>query len=308
MPLDPQAKTVLDQLATLKRPPMQTLTPAEARAQTLAAPRAPGPQVHRVAGGKVPGPGGDIPVRTYTPAGRGPFPGLVYFHGGGWVICNLDTHDGTVRHIVDRAGCVAVSVDYRLAPEHRFPAGPEDCYAATKYVAEHAGELNIDPKRIAIAGDSAGGNLTAVVALMARDRGGPALVHQVMLYPVIDRNYQTRSYQDNASGYLLTKEMMVWFWDLYLRSPADASHPYAAPIKAADLRGVAPATIITAEFDPLRDEGEAYARRLQQAGVPTVCTRYDGMIHGFFGMVEAMDRSRQAMQQVAAALKRAYGT
>lgn len=306
MPLDPQARTVLDQLAALGRPPMERLTPAQARAQIEAAPRPPGPEVHKVEDRKIPGPAGQVPVRVYTPGGPGPFGALVWFHGGGWVIGSISTTEGAVRHLVDQASCVAVSVDSRLAPEHKFPAAADDCYAATQWVFKNAASINVDPRRMAVGGDSAGGNLAAVAAVMARDRGGPPLSLQLLAYPVIERNFNRPSYRENAEGYLLTKAMMAWFWDQYLRSAADARHPYAAPIKAADLRGVAPALVLTAEFDPLRDEGEAYAQRLKEAGVPTTCTRYAGMIHGFFGMFTALDKSRQAIGQASDALKAAF--
>ena len=308
MPLDPQARTVLDQMAALGVPAMNTLAPEVARANVEAAPRPQGPEVHRVEDQSFPGPAGDVPVRVYTPEGAGPFPALVWFHGGGWVIGSPSMSDATMRIIANEVGCVAVSVDYRLAPESKFPAAADDCYAATKWVADSAAALNVNGGKIAVGGDSAGGNLAAVVSLMARDKGGPPLSLQVLVYPVIDRDYSRPSYRENAEGYLLSKEMMVWFWDLYLRNEADASNPYAAPIKAADLTGVAPALVITAEFDPLRDEGEAYGQRLADAGVPTVCSRYDGMIHGFFGMVEAIDRSRVASKEASDALKRAFAS
>ncbi|MEE9284344.1 MAG: alpha/beta hydrolase [Dehalococcoidia bacterium] len=306
MPLDPQARTILDQLAALGAPPMETLAPEVARANAEAAPRPTGPEVHRVEERTFPGPDGDLPVRVYTPEGSGPFPALVWFHGGGWVIGSPNISDASMRIITNEVGCVVVSVDYRLAPESKFPAAADDCYAATRWVANSSSALNVDGRRIAVGGDSAGGNLAAAVALMARDKGGPALAHQVLVYPVIDREFTTPSYQDNGEGYLLSKPMMAWFWDLYLRDDADASNPYAAPIKATDLKGVAPALIITAEFDPLRDEGEAYGQRLSEAGVPTVCSRYDGMIHGFFGMIEAIDRSREAIKEASTTLKRAF--
>ena len=306
MPLHPDARKHLDMLKALNAPPMHTLPPAVARANIEKAPRPKGPDVHKVEDTTIPGPAGKIPVRIYTPAGKGPFPVLVWFHGGGWVIGSPSMVDHAIRHVVNKAGCICVSVDYRLAPEHKFPAAADDCYAATKWVAENGKKINADPSHIAVGGDSAGGNLSAVVALMARDRGGPKLVHQVMLYPVIENNFNTKSYQDNATGYLLSRDMMVWFWDLYLNKPKEASHAYVAPIRAADLRGVAPALIVTAEFDPLRDEGEAYGKRLKEFGVPTVVKRYDGMIHGFFGMYETISASNDLINQVSDALKQAF--
>lgn len=256
----------------------------------------------------IPGPGPDIPVRIYTPAGPGPFPILAWFHGGGWVVGDLDSADGTARQLTVGANCVTVSVDYRLAPETKFPGASDDCYAATVWAAQHAAELNGDAARLAVGGDSAGGNLAAAVSLMARDRQGPALAFQLLVYPVTDRNFTTASYTDNAEGYLLSKASMEWYWDHYLSDPADASNPYAAPLQATDLSSLPPALVITAEYDPLCDEGEAYGARLKTAGIPTVCTRYDGMIHGFFGMWAALDKGKLAIDEASIALRKAFGT
>src|SRR5262249_5257951 len=219
-----------------------------------------------------------------TPAGDGPLPLLMYFHGGGWVIGDLDTCEGICRSLANGAGCIVVAVDYRLAPEHRYPAAAEDCYAATAWAAEHARELGGDSRRIAVGGDSAGGTLTTVVALMARDRGGPPLGHQLMVYPVTEHSYETASYRDFADGYLLNLELMTYFWNQYLGGASDGLDRYASPLRAPDLRGLPPALVITAEFDPLRDEGEAYAARLREAGVPVTLSRYDGVFHAFFSM------------------------
>jgi acetyl esterase len=200
-----------------------------------------------------------------------------------------------------------VSVDYRLAPEHKVPAAPEDTYAATKWVAENAASLNADPVRIAIGGDSAGGNLTAVTAQMARDAGGPRLAFQLLVYPVTDGACDTASYRDNADGYLLTNDLMQWFWNHYVRSAADRQNPMASPLRTRNLRGLPPALVQTAEFDPLRDEGEAYAARLKEAGVPATLTRYDGMIHGFFGLESMIDKAKTAINEAATALHAAFG-
>ena len=231
----------------------------------------------------------------------------MYFHGGGWVIGSLETHDGTCRELAAGAGCVVVSVDYRLAPEHRYPAAAEDCYAATRWCAEHAAELAIDARRIAVGGDSAGGNLAAVVAQMARDRGGPGLVLQLLVYPVTDHDFGTASYRDNAAGYLLTAADMRWFWGHYLGDDtARGAEPYASPLRAASLAGLPPALVITAELDPLRDEGEAYARALEAAGVAAKLHRYDGMIHGFFGMSAIMDQAVAAVREATGTLRFAF--
>ena len=306
MPLDPQAKTLLDRLASMGGPAIGELTPVQARANAEARPREPGPEVARVEDRCIPGPDGEIPVRVYTPTGAGPFPVLVWFHGGGWVVGSIDGTDGTCRHLANGAGCVVVSVGYQLAPEAKFPAPAEDCYAATSWVADNSAALNTDPQRSAVGGSSAGGNLAAVVALMARDRGGPLLVHQLLVYPVTERNFDTESYRENGEGYGLSRESMAWYWDLYLRDDADAEDPYAAPMMAQDLSGLPPALVITAEFDPLRDEGESYARRLREAGVPTTCTRYEGMIHAFFNSPGALDKAQAAIEEASSALTTAF--
>jgi acetyl esterase len=244
-----------------------------------------------------------MPTRIYMPYGTGPFPVLVYLHGGGWVIGDLEAYDATCRALTNAAGCLVVAMEYRLAPEHKFPAAPEDCYAATCWVAANAAAIGGDPRRIAVGGDSAGGNLAAVVAQMARDRGGPALVYQLLVYPVTNYGYDTASYEENAEGYLLTRNAMVWFWNHYLRSAADGNNPLASPLRASDLRDLPPAMVLTAEFDPLRDEGEAYAMRLQEAGVPVTLKRYTGTIHGFFSLDAVLDQGKQAMADAAAALR-----
>jgi acetyl esterase len=306
MPLDPQAQHVLNQLAALGLPPNHTVSPEQARANARLRPRAPGPEVAKVEDRKIPGPGIEIPVRIYTPFGPGPFPVLLWFHGGGWVIGDLDSADGTARHLTAGAGCVTVSVDYRLAPETKFPGAADDCYAATVWAAQHAARLNGDPSRIAVGGDSAGGNLAAAVSLMARDRGLPPLVFQLLVYPVTERDFATDSYQRCADGYLLSRDSMKWYWDHYLSTPADAANSYAAPMQAKDVRNLPAALVITAEYDPLCDEGEAYAQRLKEAGVSTMCSRYDGMIHGFFGMSAVLDKGKQAIDEASRSLLQAF--
>jgi acetyl esterase len=245
-------------------------------------------------------------VRIYTPAGTGPFPLLVWFHGGGWVLGDLDSADPTARHLAVGAGCVVVSVDYRLAPETKFPGAADDCYAATQWTVQHAAAMHGDPDRIAVGGDSAGGNLAAAVSLMARDRRGPSLAFQLLVYPVTHCNFTTSSYQSFAEGYMLTRTSMQWYWNHYLQDVADANNPYAAPLVARDLSGLPPALVITAECDPLCDEGAAYAQRLKEAGVPTTYSCYDGMIHGFFGMPAALDKGRLAVAEASAALQKAF--
>src|SRR5438874_6338251 len=310
MPLDPEAKMLLEQMTTVVRP-FDELSVEEARAAiaTLSAAAGEGEAVARVENRTVPGPRGEIPVRVYTPEGRAPFPVLVYFHGGGWVIGSLETHDGICRHLANAAGAVVVSVDYRLAPEHPFPASGEDAYAATRWVAANAAAIGGDPRHIAVGGDSAGGNLAAVVPLMARDRGGPPLVFQLLVYPVTDvPSAKTASYRENAEGYFLTAKMMHWFWNHYCGKNPDLSDPYLCPLRAKDLKRLPPALVVTAEFDPLRDEGEAYAARLREAGVAATAKRYPGMIHGFFGMGALLAQGRVATKEAAEALRAAFGT
>jgi len=305
MPLDSQAQGFLEQLAAAGAPPLHELSVAEARQVLVALFGTQGePEpVGAVEERTIPGAGGEMLTRIYRPYGTGPFPVLVYFHGGGWVIGDLEAYDATCRALTNAAGCLVVAMEYRLAPEHKFPAAPEDCYAATCWVAANAAAIGGDPGRIAVGGDSAGGNLTAVVAQMARDHGGPALVYQLLVYPVTNYGYDTASYRENADGYLLTRDAMVWFWDHYLRSAADGNNPLASPLRANDLRGLPPAMLLTAEFDPLRDEGEAYAMRLQEAGVPVTLKRYAGTIHGFFSLGAVLDQGKQAMADAAAALR-----
>jgi acetyl esterase len=307
MPLDPQVKAFLEQAVALGLPPTHTLTPEAARAQMLAARAAQtGEPVAKVQDLTVPGPGGDIPIRVYTPEGAAPFGALVFIHGGGWVLGSVDGSDPTCRQLVNRAGCVVVSVEYRLAPEVKFPAPLDDCYAATRWVAENAATIGVDPERIAVGGVSAGGNLAAAVTLMARDRGGPALVHQMLVVPVTDRSFTTASYAENGEGYGLTKDSMEWYWNHYLTGEADARNPYAAPLLAESLRGLPPAQVITSEFDPLRDEGKAYADRLQEAGVPVSYICCEGMVHGSFSMAAMFEGGRKAVDQAAAALRAAF--
>jgi acetyl esterase len=308
MPLDPQAQQLLEQMASAGAPPLHTLSPVEARQATATMFRVPPERqepVARIENRTIPGPAGAIPVRIYTPAGNGPFPVLVYFHGGGWVICDLDTHDAACRSLTNQAGCVTVSVDYRLAPEHKFPAAVEDSYAAALWVAEHARELNGDPGRVAVGGDSAGGNLAAAVALMARDKGKPRLCFQLLIYPAVDGALATESMRAFRE-YFLTPELVSYFWKHYVRTDEDRKNPLASPTLAGNFKGLAPALIITAEFDPLRDEGEAYGEKLRAAGVPVVVTRYNGMIHGFFTMADVLDQGKKAVAESAAALKKAF--
>ncbi len=285
MALDPQARSLLDLLAAAGRPPMSAQTPTEAREGFAALALLAGPADEPVPteDRSVPGPGGPIPVRVYRPAAEGPLPVVVYFHGGGFVIGDLDTHDASCHRLAAGVPAVVVSVDYRLAPEHPFPAAVEDCDAATRWVSAHAAELGADPGRLAVAGDSAGGNLAAVTAVMARDRHGPAIAAQLLLYPVIAADFDTESYRACASGFYNSREAMVWYWDQYVPDTTDRTHPYASPARA-DLTGLPAAVVITAGYDPPRSEGDQYAESLAAAGVPTVHRCYEGAIHGFMTM------------------------
>jgi len=259
--------------------------------------------VHAIENLQIPGPLGEIPIRIYTPDAPAPRPALVYLHGGGWVVCDLDTHDVVCSAMARRAGAVVVAVDYRLAPEHKFPAAVIDSYAATAWVSSNAEKLGIDPKRLSVGGDSAGGNLAAVVALKSRDEDGPAIALQVMVYPVTDlSSFDTPSYREFGEDHYLTRSEMEWFRGHYLRNMEDARDPHASPLLALDLSELPPALIITAECDPLRDEGQAYAKRLEYDGVPVAYTCYAGMIHPFFSLSGAIPQAFDAIQQVANAV------
>ena len=308
MSLDPQAQAVVDAVAKLNLPPVEQSTPDEARAAIRLRTAALGPpeDVADVGDHRAAVAGGEITVRVYSPGGAGPHPGLVYYHGGGWVIGDLYTHDGLCRSLTNAARAAVVSVDYRLAPEWKYPVPVEDAYAALLWVVAHAARLGLDPRRVAVGGDSAGGNLATVVALMARDRRGPALVHQTLIYPVTDHAFDTPSYEENATGYLLTREGMRWFWGHYLARPGQGREPYASPLRAPSLAGLPPALVITAEHDPLRDEGEAYADRLRDAGVPVTLTRYSGMFHGFARMTRILDKARTAVDEMGSSLQKAF--
>ena len=304
MPLAPAARTLIDQLETDGGPALWEMSPDDARALSavMGAMDDP-PEVAAVEDRVIPGPAGDLPVRIYTPDAPSPRPVVAFFHGGGFVICSVETHDGLARRLANALGAVVVSVEYRLAPEARCPAAAEDCYAATQWIHEHATELGADPARLMVAGDSAGGNLAAVVSLMAREQGGPPIMGQVLVYPVIDAACDSPSYTENAEGYFLTAPGMHWFWAHYLGPDGDGTHQNASPIRASDLSGLPPAVVITAEFDPLRDEGEAYADALEAAGVPVVARRYDGMIHGFVSMPMLFPEADDAVAHSAAAVQ-----
>jgi acetyl esterase/lipase len=311
MALDPQVQAVIEMVARSGRPAYHTLSPKDARQlflETRPAATPTPPQIGSVRNLVAETAAGTIPLRLYRPAGVSdatPLPAYVYFHGGGWVIGDLETHDVLCRQLTAASGASVISVDYRLAPEHKFPAAADDAWAATRWVVAHGGELGLDAGRLAVGGDSAGGNLAAVVALMARDAGGPAIRQQVLIYPVTDVMRETRSCADFAEGYMLTRDSMRWFIANYLRSKDDASDWRVSPLRAPSLTGLPPALIVTAGFDPLRDEGEMYAGRLRDAGVMVDYVCYGGMVHGFAGMGKLIDTAQRAVSLIGDSLRQA---
>jgi acetyl esterase len=307
MPLDPQIAAVLAQAKAMGGKPVYQQTVAQARA-SLALMCAMGGRstatLADVANRTVPGPGGDIPIRIYTPTGDGPFGLLVFFHGGGFVLGDLQTHDGVCRELAAGAGCVVVATDYRLAPEHAYPAAADDCEAVTRWAHENAASLNADPARLAVGGESAGGNLSAVIAQRLRDSGGPALVAQLLVYPAARLAGEPEgSMLENAEGYFLELKDMEWFLGAYLSDPAHAMLADASPGFAEDLSGLPPALVITAEYDPIRDDGEWYGEALRAAGVEVTISRYDGAIHGFWNFFGMLKIGRQAMDESIAWLR-----
>jgi acetyl esterase len=308
--LHPQIVKALEVMQKLGLQPIEAQTPADARRQmeeTARSRRAEPLPVARVEDRTIPGPAGPLPVRLYWPDATGLLPAIAYYHGGGHVIGSLDTHDLIARNLCHGAAAMVCSVDYRMGPEHRFPAAVDDSFAALSWLHQNAASLGADPNRLGVHGDSAGGNLAAVVALIARDKGGPALRLQSLVYPVADYSLSTPSYETFAEGYgLLTRGAMRWFQQHYLRSAADAADWRASPIRAPSFKDVAPARVVTAECDVLHDEGAAYAEALRQAGVAVEYREYPGMIHAFFGMVPAIDDAMNAQRAVAAAFQRAF--
>lgn len=304
---------VLDTLAKLNGKPIEDLDPVEARKQPTPADAVkkilqdsgktqPDDKI-TVRESSITGPIGQIPVSIYTPAGKGPFPVVVYYHGGGFVIANSKTYEGSIRALAKGAKAIVVSVDYHQAPEHKFPAAPNDAFAAYKWIVEHAAEFNGNPKRVAVAGESAGGNLATVVTIMARDQKARMPVHQLLIYPVVNDDMKSPSYERNANAKPLNKDMMKWFFKYY---EGDPKNPYALPMKADSLKGLPSATIITAEIDPLLFEGKAYADRLEFEGVEVSYKQYDGVTHEFFGMGAVVPAAKEAQAFAIENLKAAF--
>jgi acetyl esterase len=310
MPLDPAAKNLLDVLVAAGRPKVWQISPVEAREGLRALAEAADAKdvpIGRIEDGTLPGPAGPLRYRSYTPrdAAREPLPGLVYFHGGGFVIGDLDTHDGLCRQLANASGCRVISVAYRLAPEYKFPAAIEDAYASASWVIAQAHEFGIDPERIAVGGDSAGGNLAAVVCQLAKERGSPKLALQLLLYPATESGVDTPSRLALAEGYLLEKRSIEWFFQHYVEPGTDPIDPRLSPLIATDVSGLPAAHIHTAEFDPLVDEGKAYADKLEAAGVEVEYTCHAGMIHHFFCLAGSIPYARRAIGDAGAAMKRA---
>ncbi|MCR9276482.1 MAG: alpha/beta hydrolase [Pseudomonadaceae bacterium] len=302
MPLAPEYQAMLEQLQAAPGPSITSMSPVESRAlYGMMRPADAAVAIAEVENTNAPGPAGDIPVRIYKPGSDGPHGIVVNFHGGGWVFGDLDTSDNVCRTLASDADCVVVSVDYRLAPEHPYPAAVEDAWAATMWVADNIEALGGNGK-IAVTGESAGGNLAAIVARKAAEHGAPAIALQLLMYPVTDADLDRPSYAENGEGYMLEREGMQWFWNHYCpearRGEADAS-----PLKAESLTGVAPAVVCTAEFDPLRDEGKAYADALEAAGVQTTYRQYDGLVHDFLAMAHVFACSKAAMDDATGYLR-----
>ena len=307
MPLDPQVETIIKENATRALPDYSELSPVEARQQMLelSPPVDPMLCVNHVENIEIPGLTKNIPIRLYYPEGTPPFPVIVYFHGGGWVVGDLDTHNAICHALAKTSGCLVAAVHYRRAPEHPCPAAIEDAYAAACWVAEMANTIQADGNRIAVLGESAGGALAAAVAILARDKGGPQICFQALIYPITNYNFETSSYRRNAEGYILTRKKMIWYWEQYLKDKKMAENPSVSPLRADDLRNLPPALVLAAEYDPLYDDGIAYAKKLEAAGVPVKLSCYGGMIHGFFRMTTRVDKAREALDEVSKAIREA---
>jgi acetyl esterase len=310
MPLHPEVQQMIDGMSGSGLALGEGASPDEVRAVTrslLAVPDRRTP-IHAVADDTIPGPGGEIPIRVYRPRATVVLPAIVWFHGGGFVIGDLETHDEMLRNLAIDARCAVVSVDYRLAPEHKFPAAVDDAVAAWCHVAQHATDIGFDPTHLAIGGDSAGGCLAIVATLAARDAGAPRPCFQLLVYPVTDYEFESDSMHENATGYFLTVDGIRWYNDHYARSDADHVDWRYSPLRAGDVSELPPALVVTAEFDPLRDQGEAFVRRLRGAGIDATGVRADGLFHGFFGMHAFLEPARPVWDVAMRALRDALGT
>jgi acetyl esterase len=308
--LDQQVAALLKQMVDMRLPELHTMTPRIAREffnNSLKLVLGKPEKVSKVEDIKIPSPGGSVPARTYTPEGKGPFPIFIYFHGGGFVLGNISMGDNLCKAIANKSSCVVVSVEYRLAPENKFPAAVDDSYSAVEWVAAYANRIDGDSTRIAVGGDSAGGNLSAVVCLKARDKGKSFPIYQVLMYPPTDLSeHTTDSIKECSEGYYLTGGDTIWFGNLYFEKDQDRRVQDASPLLAPNLSNLPPALIITCGFDPLRDEGEAYGERLKKSGVPVTVSRYSGMIHGFMTMDGIISKSKDAVNEIAANLREAF--
>lgn len=308
MPLDPQAQALMDEIVAAGAPPRHLLPVEEGRQVFLKTALRLGltPEANSgvtIEDREIAGPGGPIPLRLYRPVGIGPLPAMVYFHGGGWTFGSLDSHHNICHYLAQKSGNLVIAAHYRLAPEAKFPAAVEDAWAATNWTAQNAAELGLDPSRLGVGGDSAGGNLAAVVTLLARERGGPPLSCQLLIFPVTDHYSSGHpAYQECGTGYFLSRDTMVWFWNNYVEDETEAASPLASPLRAA-LSGLPPALVIVAEYDPLRDDGNLYAEKLLAAGVPTRKAYFPNQMHAFVSHAGRIDQGREALDLAAAFMR-----
>lgn len=308
MPVEPRIQEFLDKLNVAGRPPMSQIRPEVFRKMGAigASPSFNVEEVYKVENTSLPLEGRDLPVRIYTPEGDGPFPVLIFYHGGGWVTGDLDSHDSICRSLTNLVPCKVISVEYRLAPEHKFPAAVDDAYDSLNWIAGHATDFTIDPSRIVVGGDSAGGNLATVACIMAKERKTPHVIYQLLLYPSTGYVEEPPSIRENGEGYLLTTEIMEWFRNHYFRTEEDANNPYVSPILYKDLSGLPSSFIATAQYDPLRDVGKAYALKLKESGVAVVYKNYEGLIHGFANFHTFVPEAQQALNECAEQLRQVF--